>query len=423
MNFTLPRGIRDIDPEEYIYHERVISSFVETANLFGFNLMQPASIENIETLIAKTGPDIEKEIYSFNDKAGRRLGLRFDLTVGITRYVCSRRDIPIPQKIACYGYVWRYDEPQHGRYRSFSQWDIEIFDKNNVESDAEVIEFCYRFFKKIGLNTRIEIGDRKITEQLIKKVAGIKDEKLTEAMRLLDKVRKKTKDELIVEYVEKGFSKENVENLIKLKEIEKESKKAIQYALDHDIDVSEISKLVDALNSRGVENYSLNFSIVRGLDYYTGIVFEVFDAKKEELGSLCGGGRYDSLPKTFGRPDISATGAAGGIERIALSMERKKDRYKRSVLVAYTSEEFYGKAISVMKELRDNGIPSETVPSSSLKKQFEFASSAGIRFILIIGKKEIEENTFTLRDMMLGKELKISSQNLIDAISSQLSKS
>jgi len=157
----LPRGIRDIEPEEYALQARIQRAFEEVAGLFNFRMMEPAPLEHLSVLRAKSGSDVDKEIYAFKDKGGRDVGLRFDLTVGMTRYVCTRRDLKPPVKLASLAGAWRYDEPQHARDRWFRQWDLEIFGPPSLEADAEVIEATYRLFERLGVKGfSVQIGDR-----------------------------------------------------------------------------------------------------------------------------------------------------------------------------------------------------------------------------------------------------------------------
>ena len=150
MQFSLPRGLRDISPEEAEGFEIVRNAFTETCRIFDYKLMEPSSLEMLQTLEAKSGPAIRDEIYFFKDKNDRDLGLRFDLTVGITRHVASKRELAPPVRLGSFASVWRYDEPQYGKYRWFYQWDAELFGPSNAEADAEVIEFAWSLFRKLG---------------------------------------------------------------------------------------------------------------------------------------------------------------------------------------------------------------------------------------------------------------------------------
>lgn len=421
MDLSLPRGIRDIEPEEFALHETIRDAFYDIAKLFNFKIMEPAPIENLAVLRAKSGEQIDREIYSFKDKAGRDIGLRFDLTVGITRYVCSRRDLKMPIKLACFGDVWRYDEPQYARYRWFHQWDLEVYGVANVEADAEVIEASYRFFEKLNLgDIAVNIGDRRVVEEYISKQIKVDSkERVIELMRALDKVQRKTKEELEREYLAKGFKREDLGMLFKFGSISGEPDDVIAKLDELHLDSADGMKMLrDSLIARNIRKVNYNLSIVRGIDYYTSIVFEITDLLHPELGSLCGGGRYDLLPKVFGRPELSATGAAGGVERIALSLKgRSLGKKVPVVYVAYSNEKYFREAERVASIIRGKGVCTELpLQAKSLTRQLEDANQANARWVIIIGQKEIESGRLTLHDMSTGKEDMFELDKLISQI-------
>ncbi len=378
------------------------------ARLYNFKVMEPASIEHLSTLRAKSGEDIDKEIYAFKDKGGRDVGLRFDLTVGITRYVCSRKDLKPPVKIAAFGGMWRYDEPQYGRYRWAHQWDLEVFGPPSVDSDAEVIDASSAIMRKIGLDrTVIKVGDRRVVEEFIRSHVGVTDEsRVAELMRGLDKVEKKTRAELEAEYQAKGFTRDEIGKVLELGELSGEPGSVLRRAAEMRLaSTDDLERLRDILKSRGVKNVEFSLRIVRGIDYYTGIVFEIIDGANPRLGSLCGGGRYDSLPRLFGRPDLSAIGAAGGVEREAMSMAKGSQSSALVAYVAYASPDVYGEASKVLARIRESGFPSDMSPNGrSLGKQLEDASGMGARWAFVVGKREVEARKVTLRDMSSRKE-------------------
>ena len=270
--------------------------------------MEPASLEHLATLRAKSGEAVDKEIYAFKDKADRDVGLRFDLTVGITRYVCCRKDLKLPAKLAASGGIWRYDEPQYGRYRWSHQWDLEVFGPPSVDADAEVIDAGAAILRRLGLtDTTVKVGDRRVVEEYIRKTLKISDdERVVELMRALDKVEKKTPAELRGEYTAKGFAGTQVEMLLEFGRLKGSPDHVLARAAELRLgSAEELTALADLLDARGVKNVEYNMSIVRGIDYYTGIVFEASDNRNPRLGSLFGGGRYDALPKIFGRPELS----------------------------------------------------------------------------------------------------------------------
>jgi len=383
--------------------------------------MEPATIESLSVLRAKSGTEVDKEIYAFKDKGGRDVGLRFDLTVGMTRYVCSRRDMRPPVKLACVGGVWRYDEPQHARYRFHTQWDIEVYGTASIDSDAEVIDFSRSIFDRLGMSKdSVEIGDRRVIQEFItKRLKMESNERAVELMRALDKVQKKSRTELLKEYTEKGFEARDLEKLLEFGGLKGAPKDVLSRLGELKLDsAAEMGELADRLAARGIKNYEYNLSIVRGIDYYTAVVFEVVDAARKDLGSLCGGGRYDLLPKLLGRPELSATGAAGGIDRAAMSLEGIKAPQLPLTLVAFASKDVFPNALEMLAKLRSAGVRAEAPPlERPLSKQLEDASAMGARWALIIGKKELASGTVTLRDMRQRSETQLPFKDALEKVS------
>jgi histidyl-tRNA synthetase len=407
LDLTLPRGVADVEPQRYALQAKVLAAFEEVARIYNFQLMEPASLEHLSILRAKSGEDVDKEIYWFKDKGGRDIGLRFDITVGITRYVCSRKDLKLPAKLAGSGGVWRYDEPQYGRYRWSHQWDLEIFGPPSVEADVEIIDAGSAILKRLGLDYTVKVGDRRVVEDYIRRRIGISDEgRVVEFMRALDKVEKKTPSELKAEYEAKGFEGKQVDELFDFGNLRGRPDDVLAKASELNLaSAEELRALADMLDSRAVKNVEYNMRIVRGIDYYTGIVFEASDNKNPKLGSLFGGGRYDALPKIFGRPDLSATGAAGGIERIAMSLTESKDTQRLLAYVATAGAGTATYALRVQRAARDAGIPCEaSLVPKALSKQMEDASRIGATWTFIVGRKEIKAGGVTLRNMKSGEE-------------------
>ena len=413
----LPRGMKDFDTDEMIKIDFIRQKFLETAKVFGFNLMEPSPIELLSVLEAKSGSAIRDEIYQFKDKGDREVALRFDFTVGLTRYVASQKNLKLPAKLSSFGGVWRYDEPQKGRYRFFHQWNIETFGNLNVEHDAELIEFTSRFFNNLKLqNISIDINHRKLVESYINHIFESNDVTLLhDIFRAVDKVQKKSKDEILQEYKQKGHSPEKLEKILEFSNL-----KGTPSEIEQSFDTSsldgwnELCDLYRSLKNRGIENIRINFGIVRGLDYYSGIVFEAFDTTSD-LGALVGGGRYDSLPKVFGRDDLGATGVAGGVERIILRLDEQGISCLPSndiISVLYVNDELKSDAINCVSKLRKLGISVNIdLTAKSLKKQMEISS--GSKFSIIFAPKEFAEKNVVLRNMIDKTEKQISLDELI----------
>ena len=409
--------MKDFDRDEMEKIEFVRQKFLETAKIFGFNLMEPSPIELLSVLEAKSGPSIKDEIYYFKDKGDREVALRFDFTVGLTRYVASQKTLKLPAKFSSFGGVCRYDEPQKGRYRFFHQWNIETFGNLNAEHDAEIIEFTSRFFDNLGLqNVVIDINHRKLVELYISQVFESNETTLLhDIFRAVDKIQKKSKNEILQEYKQKGYSSEKLLRILEFSNL-----KGTPSEIERNFDTSdldgwdELFTLYDSLKDRGIDNIRINFGIVRGLDYYSGIVFEAFDTTSD-LGALVGGGRYDSLPSAFGRNDLGATGVAGGVERIILRLDAQGISYTMSgdtISVLYVNEELKPHAIQCASKLRKLGISTNIdLSNKPLKKQMEISSDS--KFCIIFAPKEFSEKQIVLRNMIDRTEKQISLDDLI----------
>ena len=419
----LPRGMRDIEPKESSEIEYVRQKFIETSNLFGFQFMESSPIELLSVIETKSGPSIKNEIYYFTDKGNREVALRFDFTIGLTRYATSQKSMRLPAKISTFGGVWRYDEPQKGRYRFFHQWDIEIYGEPNIESDAEIIDFTSKFLTKLGLeNIVIDICDRELIESYVRSVfKSDSSDVIGDILRAVDKIQKKRRQDIINEYKEKGYSVPALEQILKFSEI-----KGLPEEIEKEVDVSQLKnwdkilQLFDTLKNRGVNNVRINFGIVRGLDYYSGIVFEVFE--NNDVGALVGGGRYDTLTKAFGRNDLGATGAAGGVERIVLLLEKQKVNTQAKedrISVVFINDDMKKIAINLASQLRLKGIPTDVdLLGKSLKKQMEIASNS--KYVIIVAPKEYADNSIIIRNMRDGSEKQVKIDVMLNDLKSSL---
>ena len=417
--------MRDIEFQETSNIEYVRQKFIQTSNLFGFNFMEPSPIELVSVIETKSGPSIKNEIYYFTDKGDREVALRFDFTIGLTRYAVSQKSMKLPAKLSAFGGVWRYDEPQKGRYRFFHQWDVEIYGQSNIESDAEIIEFTSKFLANLKLqNIIIDISDRELIESYVHKIFKSNSPNLVgDILRAVDKIQKKKKNEIIKEYQEKGYSSSDLEKILEFSKI-----KGTPEEIEEKFDVKELKNwdklrhLFTSLKNRHVDNIRINFGIVRGLDYYSGIVFEAFDSTSD-LGALVGGGRYDNLTKAFGREDLGATGVAGGVERIVNSLEKQGidiDTKTSQIWVAYTNEDMQKVALDIVSLLRQKGIHAEAdLGGKPLKKQMEMASNS--IYVIIVAPKEYSTKSVVLRNMKDGTEKQVPIESVLSDPNSVLS--
>ncbi|PIW35342.1 MAG: histidine--tRNA ligase [Nitrosopumilales archaeon CG15_BIG_FIL_POST_REV_8_21_14_020_33_23] len=413
----LPRGMKDFEYKENANIEHIRNHFKKLSDLYGFSFMDPSPIELLSVLETKSGSAIRDEIYYFKDKGDREVALRFDFTVGLTRYASLQKSMRLPAKISAFGGVFRYDEPQKGRYRYFHQWDVEIYGKPGLESDAEIIELTSRLFDSLLLkDITIDINHRNLVESFINQTFDSKDTVLvSDMLRAIDKIQKKSKQEILNEFKDR-YDTSKLEKILEFSQI-----KGTILEVESKLDTSklqswnELKQLFSSLENRGVANIRINFGIVRGLDYYSGMVFEVFD-KNSKLGALAGGGRYDSLTKAFGREDIGAAGVAGGVERIMLTMQEQgiiPETKQTRISVLYINEDMQKVAMSIASLLRLNNIPTDIdLSGKNLKKQIEQASES--KYCIIVAPKELEQSKVVLRNMQDGTESQIEIEKLTD---------
>jgi len=419
--FSLPRGMKDIEAEEMDRRLWLYDKIREVARKYGFQMVEPTTIENLKTLEAKSGPTIRNEVYWFKDKAGRSLGLRFDLTVGLARMVASRSDLPEPIKFACIGGNWRYDEPQFGRYRYFTQWDVEIFGSTSPLADAEAICVGADILTNVGLKDFIiRISNRKLAESYLRELGIRSIRRLEACLRIMDKTRKETQHQLESEFKSARISETVTEKILSFISLNGTPDLVLQQLEglnlkepDAKTGLEQLTILADALKASGRLAYcEYDMSIVRGIGYYDGIVFEAYDKAGEDVGSIFGGGRYDKLCGIYGKRDIPATGVAGGIERLMISLERgdlfPKARQGAKIFVATVRDEAIPSAIQIVRNLRDNGISAEMdLKGRPLGKQLQYADSVRIPYLVVIGPQELQSQVVKVKDMSARTEISV----------------
>ena len=434
----LPRGMRDFDGADAAGIEQMRREFLRVADLYGFEHADPSPLENLSTLETRSGPAIRDEIYNFEDKGGREVALRFDFTMGLTRRAVSQRSAKLPSKVSSFGGVFRYDEPQRGRYRYFHQWDLEVFGRPTMETDAEIIEATSVLFESLGLaDASIQVCHRGLVESKVRQVLGgsAPDETVAAVLRTVDKAAKRSRGEILSDFSSSGGDGAGLSGMLEqildfagarggVGDVERAADVAGLDGWDY------LASLYDSLKGRGVRNVEVNLGIVRGLDYYSGMVFEVFDGAGGDgngsapgsLGALAGGGRYDALTAAFGRDDLGAAGVAGGVERIMLAMRARElsggggghlPPAARRVAVLYATSGAMGAAARIASSLRRAGIAvAFDTMGRSLKKQLGDASQNSIHAAIIVGPRELRDGMATLRMMDTGTQSLISISGL-----------
>src|SRR6058998_4449838 len=433
--FTIPRGMRDVEPEEMARRIWLADKVRNVLWTHGFQLVEPSPLENLETLEAKSGPEIRDQVYWFKDKAGRNLGLRFDLTVGMTRMIANRSDLPVPIKLACIAGNWRYDEPQFGRYRFFTQWDAEVYGVAEPSADAEIIATGSDILDAVGLKEHeVRISNRKLVEGFLRNLGPMSQQELEHLIRVIDKLDKLGPGEAERELSVAGLSPDRVKRVLGFAQLGGEPDKVLgqlEAKLPKDEMIkkglAEITGTIDAVETLGkLSRCKVDLGIVRGIGYYDGMVFEAYDQAGEDVGSIFGGGRFDKLCRIYGKRDMPATGVAGGIERLMLSLERKglfpDTDQNCQVFVVMAGAEVRKGTIEVLTLLRVDGVRADRdLKERPLRKQMEYAASIKARLVVIVGPREIKENKVRVRDMKTGEERDVEKNRIVGEVAKILS--
>jgi histidyl-tRNA synthetase len=421
-----PRGMRDVNPEEMRTRERMFEDIRRVFRLYGFAPLETPALESWEVLSAKGagGSEVLNETYNFEDRGGRRVGMRYDLTVPLARFIAMNPNIPLPFKRYQIGAVWRYGDVAKGRLREFWQADVDIVGSDSMLADAEVVACAIDVFRELGFREfTVRLNNRKILSAMVK-FAGIDAGKVEDAFRAMDKLEKIGKDKVLGELSGRGIERKACEKLMELLSISGEPDRMLDECekLIGDIKegkegVAEIRELLSCLSKMGAEgSLRLDFSLARGMEYYTGPIFEVFFS--EGIGSLAGGGRYDRMIGLFLGKEIPATGISFGIDRIAEVMGgRKEDEKERSVFVASVDESSGGEALKLASLFRKNGVGAMVdLRKRSLAKQLNYANSLNIPYVVIIGKEEMKQGKVKLRDFRSGEEKLVGAEECIEII-------
>ncbi len=431
--FERLRGTRDFLPNEMVARKKVFSSIKKTVEEFGFFETDTPAIELFELYSIKSGEEIIEELYAFEDKGGRMISLRPELTPSVVRVLVSRaKELSFPVKWYSIPRLWRYERPQSGRLREFYQLNIDIFGSEDTRSDTEVISCAIKLLCDLGFDKsdiEVRISDRRLLQEFLLTL-GITNSQ--DILRAIDKREKISNDDF------RGMLYDVNLDDCQIKEIESflDSKGNFLTSLEilskHykgesiSIVIKSLLKIAQNLTERGYGEYiTFDPSIVRGLDYYTGMVFEVHD-RKREYRALFGGGRYDNLAELFGGEHIPAVGFGMGDAVLELMMKRKniwpEEKLELDVFIATIGD--VDKEVSKLSTvLRNNGYKVDfDLMNRNLSNQIKFASKLGAKSLLIVGERDLKEGNITLRDLDSGNETKISFKDIVSSPSNYLTK-
>ena len=427
------KGTRDLLPEDMIKRRYVFERIREVFEAYGFKEILTPTFEYTKLFELRSGEEVVEQLYAFEDKGGRNLSLRPDLTSSVARlFVNAFQTAPKPIKWYYITNMFRYEEPQSGRLREFWQAGVELIGSSNIEADAEVIALLIESYLSTGLKEfTVNVGDRILLDEFAK-MLGVKDD--IGLMRLIDKKDKMKREEFVKALQEFGLNEEDINKVFTLIELKGKPDDVLPKARElftskiAKEELKKIEELFELLKAYGIEDYALiDFGIARGFDYYTSIVFEAIADNDLGIGSIGGGGRYDNLIEVFGGKPTPATGFAIGIERLIPILESKRllPEFKigSDVFVAYIGKELEikKKAIEVTQMLRKAKIRAEyDIQGRKLSKALNYANSIGAKVVIILGKKDLAEGKVTIRDMESGEQVAVPIKKAVEEVKKML---
>ncbi len=394
---------------------------------YGYGPMGTPAFESWDMLKKKSGEDTVNQIYYFKDKSDRELGLRFEWTASLARVVATHRELPKPFKRYAIGPVWRYERPSEMRWREFWQMDVDVVGVADPIADTEVLAVAVDSLRAIGFKGfKIRLNDRRLLEAFVE-VSGLPRERYPEAFRAVDK-RGKIRDEGVLEELDKiGASRESSQRLLDLTSIKGAPSEVISKAkelvegIKKGLDACEaLSSMVEYAKGYGIAgDLVVDLGLARGLDYYTGPVFEVYAEGFENEGSIAGGGRYDELIEIFGGEPIPMTGVSLGLDRLVALLERievfEGINLAPRVYVVSASESVRPKAIEVAQQLRRAGVSTDMdLLSRGMRKQLDNANTKGVSKVVIVGERELAEGCVAVRDMSTAEQKKVKLEELLE---------
>ena len=416
-----PKGMRDFLPSQQIRREFLFEKIKKVFRKYGFDPIETPAIEYWETLSGKYGAE-EKLIYRFQDRGGREVGLRYDLTVPLSRFFASNQgNITKPFKRYQIQPVWRAEKPQKGRFREFYQCDIDIVGSRNPLADAQIIITIREALKELGIdNFEIKVNHRGFLSA-ISKFLNIEEENELKFFRILDKLDKVGLRGIENEFLKEGFSSEIVDGIIQLLQKSPSMEEVLRMIDNEDSRTAyeNLKEIFSYLDRAGVEEVKFDISLARGLDYYTGMVFEIV-LKGISIGSISGGGRYDNLIEVFTKYPVPAVGGSIGIDRLITAMEElglfeNFPSTYTDALVCYfqMNDKTFDYAMKVKGALDFMNVDIYA-GDAGIRGQLAYASNKGIRWAIIIGEEEMERGTVAVKDLKERTQEEIPLDNLKD---------
>ena len=428
---TLP-GFMQLLPDKQILFNDMQEKIKKSYEKFGFLPIDTPIVERAEVLLAKAGGETEKQIYRF-EKGDNDLALRFDLTVPLAKYVTENyNDLVFPFRRYQIGKVYRGERPQQGRFREFYQCDIDIIGDENLSivNDAEIPSIIYKTFRELGFSDfTICINNRKILNGLFKELN--QENVSVDIMRIIDKLEKIGKDNVIKCLEDLKIERSSIDKIIKFIQIEGTTNEKIlaleRLNFENDLfkeGLEELKQVVKYIRIFGIPeiNFKVDLSIARGLDYYTGTVYETFLNRYRELGSICSGGRYENLTESYTDKKMPGVGVSIGLTRLFYKLNEldliKANKKSISKVLVVSMEGCIEAALETVTMLRNKGINSEVYleEDKKLKAQFKYADRLKIPYVIVIGEDEIKNKVVTLKNMGNGEQTTLRIEKVISML-------
>ena len=414
-------GFMELTPAEQIKFNQIMDVIRYTYEEFGFSPLDTPVLELSEVLLAKAGGETEKQIYRFM-RGDTDISMRFDLTVPLARYVVMNQNaLTFPFKRYQIGKVYRGERAQKGRFREFYQADIDVIgmDKLDISYDAEMPAIIYNVFKKLGLSKFvINISNRKLLKGLMESLEL--SDKSGDVLRIVDKIAKIGKDKVVEELGNIGIDKESIDTIIRFIEIDGDNKTVFEslqsFGIENDTFAKGLNELTEVINSLAVlgvpeRNYKINLTITRGLDYYTGTIYETMLDDYPQFGSICSGGRYDDLAGFYTDKKLPGVGISIGLTRLFASLLdsgliKASEATPANVMVIPITNAEKENALSLSADLRALGIKVLTfTEDNKFKAKLNYANKVGVPFVAIIGEDEAKNHSAVIKDMATGEQL------------------
>ncbi len=410
MELQLTKGTRDFSPEEKILRDKIVGTLKEVFELYGFAPLETPILEKFDVLASKYagGAEILKETFKLKDQGARELGLRYDLTVPLARYIGMNPTIKMPFKRYQVGEVFRDGPVASARYRQFTQCDVDVIGSSSMAADAELAALIYVAFCKLNMEVNIKVNNRKLLNNILD-YCGIEKSRQEGAVLSIDKLEKLGINVVKNELKEEKIDDKKIGRILDILNIKGDNQQKISQLkkiLKNSEGLNEIEQLLSYLKNLNFEA-DFDVSLARGLSYYTGTVIETFLKGSNVKSAVCAGGRYDNMIGSFlGKGNIPAVGISFGVDRIYDALlEKQESKQKTNTQVYIIPIKTLNESMKIAQQLRDAGIKTDIdLLDKGPSKNLEYANSLGIPYVAFVGKKELEENKVKLRDMGSGKE-------------------